>query len=122
MNYHITAHFLLILSFDESNRLNNSYRLAEIYQVDIAHAFTEQFNATIALALNNDQFITPENHRKEDYLSSSIALHYQRSENFNFHLRYQYKSLDANYADIDYQHNKKIWIAVERTASSCGDN
>jgi len=91
--------------FDESNRLNNSYRLAEIYQVDIAHAFTEQFNATIALALNNDQFITPENHRKEDYLSSSIALHYQRSENFNFHLRYQYKSLDANYADIDYQHN-----------------
>jgi hypothetical protein len=85
--------------------LTNSYRLAEIYQVDIAHAFTDSFNIFVAVSLNRDQFITPGSQQDENYLSSKVVLNYQRSERVNYHLRYQHKALDANYADIDYQYN-----------------
>ncbi len=100
-----TVHAVSNRKFDESNRLTNSYRLAEIYQVDIAHAFTDSFNIFVAVSLNRDQFITPESQQDENYLSSKVVLNYQRSERVNYHLRYQHKALDANYADIDYQYN-----------------
>ena len=100
-----TVHAVSNRKFDESNRLTNSYRLAENYQVDIAHAFTDSFNVFVAVSLNRDRFITPESQQDENYLSSKIVLNYQRSERVNYHLRYQHKSLDANYADIDYQYN-----------------
>ena len=100
-----TVHAVSNRKFDESNRLTNSYRLAENYQVDIAHAFTDSFNVFVAVSLNRDRFITPESQQDENYLSSKIVLNYQRSERVNYHLRYQHKALDANYADIDYQYN-----------------
>ena len=100
-----TVHAVSNRKFDESNRLTNSYRLAEIYQVDIAHAFTDSFNIFVAVSLNRDQFITPGSQQDENYLSSKVVLNYQRSERVNYHLRYQHKALDANYADIDYQYN-----------------
>jgi len=100
-----TLHAVSNRKFDESNRLTDSYRLAEIYQIDIAHAFTDSFNIFAAVAFNQEQFITPENQQDENYLSSLIQLNYQRSERLNFHLRYQHKALDANYADIDHQYN-----------------
>jgi len=100
-----TVHAVSNRKFDESNRLTNSYRLAENYQVDIAHAFTDSFNVFVAVSLNRDRFIRPESQQDENYLSSKIVLNYQRSERVNYHLRYQHKSLDANYADIDYQYN-----------------
>lgn len=100
-----TVHAVSNRKFDESNRLTNSYRLAENYQVDIAHAFTDSFNIFVAVSLNRDRFITPESQQDENYLSSKIVLNYQRSERVNYHLRYQHKALDANYADIDYQYN-----------------
>ncbi len=100
-----TMHVVSNRKFDESNRLTNSYRLAEVYQVDINHEFTEEFNVFAAFGLNRDQFITPESKRDEDYFSSTIMLNYQRTDRLNFHLRYQYKSLDANYGDLDYSYN-----------------
>lgn len=91
--------------FDETDRLASTYRLAETYQVDISHAFTDQISLTALIGLNREEFITPDSQREEDYLNSALKLNYQRNDRLSFHLQYRYKSLDANYADIDYGYN-----------------
>jgi hypothetical protein len=100
-----TLHIASNRKFDETNRLNNSYRLAEIYQIDISHAFTDNISTFVAISFNNEDLITQGSRSKENYIHSSLEVKYRRSERFNFYLRYDYKSLDANYADIDYLYN-----------------
>jgi hypothetical protein len=100
-----TVHAMSNRRFDENYRLINSYRLAELYQIDVEHAFTDAINISVAFALNNEQFIAPESKREEDYFSSTLALNYQRSKRLSFHLNYQYRSLDTDYADRDYLYN-----------------
>ena len=99
------VHILSDRKFEESNRLTNSYRLGETYQMDVSHAFTDHINIFAAISFNNEDFITPENKQEENYIGAELALNYRRNEWVSFSLNYQYKSLNANYADIDYLYN-----------------
>jgi hypothetical protein len=91
--------------FDKADRLANSYSLAETYQFDISHAFTDHININVMVSFNTAEFITQESRRKENYLSSTLGINYQRSERLGFYLNYHNKSLDADYGDIDYLYN-----------------
>mgnify|MGYP000005807374 FL=1 len=99
-------HFVSDRKFDESNRLLSSYRLAQRYQIDLAHAISDQLNVFVAVGLNQQQFFTPTSKQKEDYVSSTLQLNYQYNERLTLQVSYDYKSLEANYSDIDYLYNR----------------
>ncbi len=103
-----TMHIVSNRKFDESYRLISSYRLAETHQIDLEHAFTDYFNIFVALGVNNESFITPQSSQDEDYIFSTLRFNYLHSDRLSFQLSYDYKSLDANYGDVDYLYNKLV--------------
>ena len=102
------------LKFDESNRLLSRYRLAQRYQIDLAHAVTEQLTVFVAVGLNQEQFFTAINRQEEDYISSTLQLNYQYNDRLSLQASYNYQSLEANYRDIDYRYNRLgLSVSVE---------
>ena len=100
--------------FDESNRLLSRYRLAQRYQIDLAHAVTEQLTVFVAVGLNQEQFFTAINRQEEDYISSTLQLNYQYNDRLSLQASYNYQSLEANYRDIDYRYNRLgLSVSVE---------
>lgn len=99
-------HIVSNRKFDESYRLISSYRLAQTQQLDLEHAFTEYLNIFATVGLNNEQFITIQNTREEDYIFATLALDYQYSDRLSVQLNYHYKSLQANTEEIDYLYNR----------------
>ncbi len=91
--------------FDKTDRIASTYSLAEIYQIDISHAFTDHISVSAKVSFNNEKIVTLGSRRKESYLSSTIGVNYQRTERLGFYLNYKTKSLDADYGDIDYRYN-----------------
>ena len=109
-----TLHIVSNRKFDETYRLISSYRLAQTHQIDVMHDFTESLSALFAIGINNDEFITPASSMDEDYLFTTLGLNYRYSERLSFKLTYDYKTLDANYADIDFaRNNVGISIALD---------
>jgi hypothetical protein len=100
-----TVHLVSNRLFDKTDRIASTYSLAEIYQVDISHAFTDRISISAMVSYNNEKIITQASRRKESYMSSIVGINYQRSEQLGFYLNYQTKSLDADYGDIDYLYN-----------------
>lgn len=101
-----TLHIVTNRKFDETYRLISSYRLAQTYQIDVMHDFTEHLSVIVAVGINNDEFISPLGSKDEDYLFTSLELNYGYNDRLSFQLSYDYKTLDANYGDIDFAYNK----------------
>lgn len=101
-----TLHIVSNRKFDETYRLISSYRLAQTNQIDILHDFTESLSILFGVGINNDEFITPDSSKDEDYLFTTLEVNYLYSERLSFKLSYDYKTLDANYGDIDFAYNK----------------
>ena len=107
-----TLHIVSNRKFDETYRLISSYRLAQTHQIDVIHDFTESLSVLFAIGINNDEFITPQSSNDEDYVVAALELNYRYSERLSFKFAYDYKSLDANYGDIDFAQNK-VGISIK---------
>jgi hypothetical protein len=101
-----TLHIVSNRKFDETYRLISSYRLAQTYQIDVMHDFTEHLSVFFAVGINNDEFISPLGSKDEDYLFTTLELDYAYNDRLSFQLSYDYKTLDANYGNIDFAYNK----------------
>lgn len=101
-----TLHIVSNRKFDETYRLISSYRLAQTHQIDVQHDFTDSLSLLLTVGINNDEFITPDTNNDEDYLFTTLDINYHYSERLSFRASYDYKTLDANYGDIDFAYNK----------------
>ncbi|GAA6205136.1 outer membrane beta-barrel protein [Thalassotalea sp. SU-HH00458] len=91
--------------FQEANRLSNSYRIVDNFDIKLTSRLSDLFNATAIVGTKREKIIYQQGKEKEHFLYSQFTVQYQRNEWLSFYLKYQYQDLDASEIMLDYQRN-----------------
>ena len=91
--------------FEEANRLSNSYRVVDSYNIKIKSNLTDYFIATAVIGSKREKIIYQQANEKEIYLFSQFQVNYQRSESLSFYIKYDYKDLDSSEIIFNNQRN-----------------
>lgn len=91
--------------FQEANRLSNSYRIVDNFDINITTELSEYLKVIAMLGNKREKVIYQQSDEEERYLFSQFQVQYQRNEWLSFYLKYQYYDLDASQIVLDYQRN-----------------
>lgn len=91
--------------FEEANRLSNSYRLVDSYNIIITSDFTDVLKATTVIGNKREKIIYQDSEDSENYLIAQFQLSYQRNEWLDFYIKYDYNELDSSKLEFNYQRN-----------------
>jgi hypothetical protein len=91
--------------FEEANRISNSYRVVDSYDININTDFTDFFEVTAVIGAKQEKIIYQQGSESEDYLFTNIQVNYKRNDWLSFFLRYDYNDLDSSESEYNYQRN-----------------
>lgn len=91
--------------FQEANRLSNSYRIVDNFDMNVTSQLSDLFKVTAVVGTKREKIIYQQSQEQEDYLFSQFTLQYQRNEWLSLYLKYQYHDLNASEIVLDYQRN-----------------
>lgn len=91
--------------FKEANRLSNSYRVVDNYDIEIKSSFTDFFEAVAVIGINQEEIVYQHTTEKEDYIFSNLTLNYKQNEWLSFYIQYDYSDLDSTEFEYNYQRN-----------------
>jgi hypothetical protein len=91
--------------FEEANRLSDSYRVVDYYNIKITSRFTDFFEAVAVIGSNREEIIYQNSKEVENYLFSNFQLNYQRNEWLSFYVKYDFYDLDSSDIQLNYQRN-----------------
>jgi len=91
--------------FEEANRLSDSYRVVDHYNIKITSRFTDFFEAVAVIGSNREEIIYQNSKEVENYLFSNFQLNYQRNEWLSFYAKYDFYDLDSSDIQLNYQRN-----------------
>jgi len=100
-----TVAFSTERDFQEANRLANSYRVVDNYQVRILTDFTEALQTSLGLNFKNEDIIFQDFRENEAYTVADIKFKYKRNEWLSIYLQYTYSDLDNELTEDSYQLN-----------------
>lgn len=91
--------------FAEANKLQDSYRLVDNLVVGVHKKWHDYLAINARVGFNSQDVVSPMQLTTEDYLTTNIAIHYQRNSWLSFYFTYDFKGLDASISSLDYQRN-----------------
>jgi len=100
-----TVAFSTERDFQEANRLANSYRVVDNYQVRVLTDFTEALQTSLGLNFKNEDIIFQDFRENEAYTVADIKFKYKRNEWLSIYLQYTYSDLDNELTEDSYQLN-----------------
>ena len=90
-------------NFEEANRLTNSYRVVDNYQVRLITDFAQAIQASVGLNYNNEEVVFQNTRENETYSVVDIQLKYQRNKWLSLYLQYLYQDVSSEPPEISYQ-------------------
>lgn len=91
--------------FEEANRLSNSYRVVDNYNMNVTSELTEFFNVSALIGSKKERIIFQQAEETENYVFTQIQVNYQSSEWISFYVKYEYNDLDTSKMNFNYQRN-----------------
>ncbi|MCO4798884.1 MAG: outer membrane beta-barrel protein [Colwelliaceae bacterium] len=91
--------------FEEANRISDSYRVVDSYDININSDLTDFFRVTAVIGAKQEKIIYQQGSESEDYLFTNIQVNYKRNDWLSFFLRYDYNDLDSSESEYNYQRN-----------------
>ena len=111
-NWHPVDSMLITMkserSFDEANRLSNSYRLADSHSIKIHKQFSDFIDFSADMIFNQEQIIYTDNETTENYLTGILQVDYNPNDWLSVYLRYHYSDLDASELNLGYEKNSLL--------------
>lgn len=105
-------HFLSERSFEETNRLQNSYNVSDRHHISAILRLSEYFHFNLNAGVVNQEINFQSSRESEDIFTGSIVFSYLSSERLRFNFSYELNDLSATNSIIDYQRNG-ILLGVE---------
>ncbi|MEW6989924.1 outer membrane beta-barrel protein [Colwelliaceae bacterium 6441] len=91
--------------FEEANRLSNSYRVVDNYDMKIMSNFTDFFQAVAVIGIKQEKIIYQQGTEEEDYIFANLRLNYKRNDWLTLYVEYDVNDLDASDSVFNYQRN-----------------
>jgi len=91
--------------FEEANRLSNSYRIVDNYNIRVTTSFSEYFGVSATVGMKQEDIIFQNSVNNENYVFGEIQLNYQRNEWLSWFLKFNYNDFNSTNNELDYQKN-----------------
>jgi hypothetical protein len=91
--------------FEEANRISDSYRVVDSYDVKLISDITDFFEFVAVIGLKQEKVIYQQGSESEDYLFTNIQVNYKRNDWLSFFIKYDYNDLDSSESEYNYQRN-----------------
>jgi hypothetical protein len=100
-------------NYETTNRIEDSYRVVDSTNLQIAHQFTDYFQASVAIGYRQEKIVLIDEIDKEDYLYSEIKLNYQRNDWLTVFAGFTFTELEASEEQLNNQgHSLSLGFSV----------
>lgn len=91
--------------FSEANRLTDSYRLVDNYQMKVSSKLSDFFTLSGRLGLSNEEIVYIESNESEDFVNAGLTLEYFANQRLSIFARYEFHDLSTSGVTFPYQRN-----------------
>lgn len=90
---------------EEANKLTNSFRLVDSYQVDAITDLNDMLQLSVSLGYQDETIFFEDSDIKEAFVIADMMLKYNRNQWLSVFIKYRYSSLQDTPSSISYQRN-----------------
>jgi hypothetical protein len=90
---------------EEANKLTNSFRLVDSYQIDVLTDLNDRLQSSVNLRYQDETIFFEDSDIKEAYVIADMMLKYKRNQWLSIFIKYSYSDLQDTPSTISYQRN-----------------